>query len=188
MRQWYNAQNKILCVNGGERIKKRIADFHAQLFSEREHALRNRAFSHGFWVLATLIVIDHFLPVLGITLPFGAGLGLLFVAVAGTVVMLEAIICGVYFPRRVAPAFRLAFMLLVVFFAGGRLAMSLHNPIAAFLFERFPFAAPFLDPLGYGRRVESILFFSLLLLLSVCGTIRAVYDMRKARAAHLAKR
>ena len=166
---------------GGERVKKKLTDFYSTIFNEKEHAVRNRAFAHGFWVLATLVVVDHFLPVLGINLPFGTGLALLYVAVAGTVVMLEAIICGVYFPQRVAPKFRLAVMLLVVSFAGGRLMMSIHSPIADALFELFPFASPFLDPLGYGRRVESIIFFSLLLLLAICGTVRAIYDMQKMK-------
>ena len=134
---------------------------------------------HGFWVLATLIVIDHFLAMLGVSLPFGAGLGLLYLTAAGAVVTLELIFYGIYFPHSIAPKFRLAFMLLTVLFAGARLAMSIHSHVADLPLEINPLFSPFVDPLGAGRRVESIIFFSLLLLVFLCGTIRAVYDMRK---------
>jgi len=150
------------------------------VFSEQESALRNRAFSHGFWVLAALIVIDHVLAMFEIQLPFGTGLGFLYVAVAGAVVTLELIIYGAYSPQRIPPKFWLAFMLAAMLFAGARLAMIIYSHVAGLQLEVNPLLAPFVDPLGYERRVESIIFFSLLVLVFVCGTVRAIYDMRKA--------
>jgi len=149
------------------------------IFDKQENAKRNRAFAHGFWVLALLVAAEHFLTLFEVDLPFGTGFGMLYVAIAGSVVTLELIISGVYMPKYVAPKFVLVILVLAALFAGARLAMMIHSHVVDAQLEVAPILVPFLDPLGAERRVESIIFFSLLLLVFVCGTIRTAYDMRK---------
>jgi len=140
-------------------------------FDEREEAIRDRVFMHGFFILAALLLFDHSLELFKVQ-PFGRPTSLVYLAIAITVVSIEFIIRGVYFGCKDTPKTRLKSTLGMVVVFGFNLGVTCYGLLTV-------------DSFAENGQLTiwggNIILFSSLTLIGICGFIRAVIDLRRSR-------
>ncbi|MCL2445949.1 MAG: hypothetical protein FWD06_04190 [Oscillospiraceae bacterium] len=139
-------------------------------FDEREINIRNRVMVRGLYVLAGLLAIDYLLKAFSVHWAHGPWNNIIYVALAGSVIMVEFILRGVYFGHRDTPKTRLMLMLFVTAIWGFNIFMNL---------RLFSFAE-------YGQLTmdgATLIAFVLITLTFACGTVRAAHDLRKGKQA-----